>query len=91
MRKYVEKEALYACLKSLANLCVISSCDATVVKDSLTRKWPDFEDCIQFESSKTEKVDVIVTRNKKDFFDSSINVCTPTEFLDDYFNSLPVV
>ena len=41
----------------------------------------DFEDAVLVETARREKIDVIVTRNKKDFNNTSMKVYTPTEFL----------
>jgi len=45
----------------------------------------DFEDAIQFHSAK-DKVDVFITRNKRDYekVKDEIEVLTPEEFLDKY-------
>lgn len=42
----------------------------------------DFEDSVQYESALLHQVDVIVTRNVKDFRDFAENVQTPADFLE---------
>jgi predicted nucleic acid-binding protein len=41
----------------------------------------DLEDAVQYFSAKAKDVDIIITRNKKDFKLSEIKVLTPAEFL----------
>ena len=47
----------------------------------MSSDFEDLEDAVQYFSSKLENIDVIVTRNKKDFKLSEIKVLTPTEFI----------
>lgn len=43
--------------------------------------FPDFEDGLQYYSAIENQIDVIITRNKKDFKNSKIPVLTVKEFL----------
>lgn len=43
--------------------------------------FPDFEDGMQYYSALENEVDVIITRNKKDFKNSKIPVLTAQEFI----------
>ncbi len=43
--------------------------------------FPDFEDGLQYYSAIENQIDVIITRNKKDFKNSKIPVLTAREFL----------
>ena len=43
--------------------------------------FPDFEDGLQYYSAMENQIDVIITRNKKDFKNSKIPVLTAKEFL----------
>lgn len=44
--------------------------------------FPDFEDGLQYYSAIENQIDVIITRNKKDFKKSRIPVLTAREFLE---------
>ena len=44
-------------------------------------KFPDFEDGLQYYSALENRVDLIITRNKKDFKNSRIPVMTAKEYL----------
>ncbi|MBQ1344113.1 PIN domain-containing protein [Candidatus Saccharibacteria bacterium] len=42
----------------------------------------DYEDAVLVETSLREKIDIIVTRNQKDFRNSPVKICSPLEFLE---------
>ena len=44
-------------------------------------KFPDFEDGLQYYSAIENQIDIIITRNKKDFKNSKIPVMTAKEYL----------
>ncbi len=50
-------------------------------RNALRSSIQDFEDAVLVESAIRENIDVIVTRNKKDFKNSPIKIYTPAEFL----------
>ena len=54
------------------------------VHEALSLRWDDGEDALQYIVALRNSVDAIITRNKKDFVDSSIRVMTPEEFLEGY-------
>lgn len=44
--------------------------------------FTDFEDCLQAECARSLQLDYIVTRNTKDFKNSTVTALTPDEFLE---------
>jgi len=66
----------------LCQICDISMVDAAIVRQALDSSFTDFEDALQYFSAMSEDADIIVTRNKKDFKASTIEVLTPAEFFD---------
>lgn len=46
---------------------------------ALTARWSDFEDCLVARCAEKIKADYIITRNVKDFEDSSVEAITPEE------------
>ena len=84
LRKTYNKESLYPKLRKLADICAITRIDEEIIKSCLQREVFDFEDAVQYTSSKTLDVDVIVTRDPKHYKEFDIKVQTPTEFLDDF-------
>lgn len=82
LRKVFGKETVLTKIQQLTELCEISAIDENIIKNALFRFSKDFENSIQYFSAKTKDVDLIITRNKKDFLDYSLPVMTPTEFID---------
>ena len=66
----------------LASLCEITDVDKEIIKKCLSFERKDFVDSVQYESALLHQVDVIVTRNVKDFRDFAENVQTPADFLE---------
>jgi hypothetical protein len=60
-------------LQSIIAFCPIAAVDQTVIDMALTADFKDFEDAIQYSTALTHQMDVIVTRNPKDFA-SAINL-----------------
>lgn len=55
--------------------------DDKILELALVSDFKDFEDAIQYHSALENEVDVIITRNKKDFKSSTIPVLTAKEYL----------
>ena len=69
-------------LRKFKVLVEILSLDEKVTELALSNDlFPDFEDALQYYSAIESQVDVIITRNKKDFKASKIPVLTAREFL----------
>lgn len=47
-------------------------------------KMPDYEDALIAYGAQNAGIDIIITRNKKDFKDSPVTALTPEEFLRDF-------
>ena len=60
--------------------------DSSTIELSIKSEFKDFEDAMQFFSAKHERIDYIITRNKKDFSSSDIPVYEPQEFVDYLLN-----
>lgn len=68
-------------LYNFRQLTDVSLADEKVVDAALTSAFDDFEDAMQYHSALTSNVEMIITRNVKDFTMSQIPVLTPHEFL----------
>ena len=69
-------------LRKFKVLVKILSLDDKIVQLALSDDdFPDFEDGLQYYSATENQIDVIITRNKKDFKNSKIPVLTAKEFL----------
>lgn len=85
LRKKFDKQSLYESMRGLATICHTTPVDKDIITKALSTEWDDFEDCTQMLSADTISADVIITRNTGDFTDSTIRVCTPIDFLNEYF------
>lgn len=75
-------EDVYAKLRLVADFVEVVDLRGQSVIDMLDSSWKDYEDATQYRSAVDEHADCIVTRNKKDFKHSTIEVLTPAEFFD---------
>jgi uncharacterized spore protein YtfJ len=55
--------------------------DKDSINNAILSDMKDFEDAVQMMACQIEKIDLIITRNKKDFENEWIEVQTPEEFL----------
>lgn len=69
-------------LRMIADFVEVVDLRGQNVVDMLSADWKDYEDATQYRSAVEEQADCIVTRNKKDFVNSSIAVYTAEEFLN---------
>ncbi len=81
-RKYgFSSEQLSSLLHQILSFAHISIINDEVIHNALTSDWKDKEDAVQYYSAIASLVDVIITRNVKDFSQSIITILTPGEFL----------
>jgi len=88
LRKFGTHKKVISSLQDLSELVDILKVDSDIVKSALTSDFKDFEDSIQyFAAQEHKKVDCIITRNIKDYKDSSLPVMTPETFLVTFENT----
>ncbi len=88
LRKFGTHKKVISSLQDLSELVGILKVDSDIVKSALTSDFKDFEDSIQyFAAQEQKKVDCIITRNIKDYKDSSLPVMTPETFLVTFENT----
>lgn len=75
-REYTLKE-----LEKLLQIVKICPVNSAVLQVAINSLITDYEDAVQHECALAENLDAIVTRNTKDYKNSSIKVYSPTEFL----------
>jgi predicted nucleic acid-binding protein len=82
LRKIESHNRVISKLDSLSKMVGILKVEEQTIKNALASGFPDFEDSIQYFSAvDSKKIDVIITRNVKDFKKSEIPVMTPGDFL----------
>jgi len=83
--KYASHKKVITMLKELSELAGILKVDDDIIKSSLASDFKDFEDAIQYYTAQGYKrIDVIITRNIRDYKKSSLPVMTPETFLKTY-------
>jgi len=82
LRKIESHNKVKSKLESLSQIIGILKVEEQTIKDALASEFPDFEESIQyFCALGSKKIDVIITRNTKDYKKSDIPVMTPGDYL----------
>ena len=69
-------------LNQLLSITEVLTMDKLVIQQALISGFKDFEDALQnYSAVKYGKIDVILTRNTKDYIKSELAVMTPEEFV----------
>ena len=76
----MKKEERVLLFEKLRSLTVTTTVDRQTVDMALVSDFDDLEDAMQYYSAISSKVDVVLTRNKKDFVEANVPVMTPDEF-----------
>ena len=77
----MEKDTILEKLKQLLKAFEVLVIDKSSISNAISSDIKDFEDAVQIMACKKEKVDLIITRNKKDFKTDWTQTQTPQEFL----------
>ena len=82
LRKFESHNKVISKLDSLSKLGIILKVDDQTIRNAITSGFRDFEDSIQyFCALESRKIDVIITRNIKDYRSSELPVMSPGDFL----------
>lgn len=82
VRKFLGHKKTLEVVVTLLNMTEIVGTTKSEILQALENNFSDFEDSIQYSSALTIKnLDAIITRNTKDYQNSSIAVMTPLNFL----------
>ncbi len=82
LRRTASHQKVIDKLKLLLSIIDILTIDKESIEKALNSKFKDFEDALQnYAAESYGKIDVIITRNTKDFKKSEIAVLTPTAYL----------
>lgn len=68
-------------IKDLLNLLKVLDVNESDVKSSLSYEKNDAEDGLVVACAERHKIDIIVTRNKKDFKSSKLEIMSPADFI----------
>jgi predicted nucleic acid-binding protein len=82
LRKTAKHDIIIEKLKQLLNIMEIIKMDENAVLNALNSKFKDFEDALQnFSAIENGEINIILTRNIKDFKTSELAVLTPETYL----------
>ena len=82
LRKVESHNKVISKLDSISKMLTILKVDQQIIKDAIASGFPDFEDSIQYHCALDyKKIDVLITRNTKDYKNSEIPVMTPADYL----------
>ena len=83
LRKILSIEDRINALTQLNEAMEVAAVDSKVIDMALNSGWKDFEDAVQnFSAVADHQISAIITRNTKDFKDSSLEVVDSVEFLN---------
>ncbi len=82
LRKFESHAKVISKLDSLSKLLVVLKVDDQIIRNAISSGFLDFEDSIQYYcAADYKKIEVIITRNTKDYKNSELPVITPGDFL----------
>jgi predicted nucleic acid-binding protein len=81
LRKAKSRDYALQSLVKLKSFISILPVDSKIIDLALSSKFNDFEDAIQYHTSKSYEINFIITRNKQHYKQSKISVCTAEEYL----------
>jgi predicted nucleic acid-binding protein len=82
LRKIESHTKVKSKLESLSQIIGILKVEERTIIGALASDFPDFEDSIQYFSAlDSKKIDVIITRNTRDYKKSDLPVMTPGDYL----------
>ena len=76
-----DKTNALALLKRLKTIISVIGVGEEVIDNAIDSNFADFEDAVQFYAAKSIGAEAIITRNIKDYKNSTIPVFTPPQFL----------
>jgi len=81
LQKQSTKEMALQFLSRLIQFVDVAEIDKEIIVDALVSGWYDFEDALQNCAAQKKGIEVIVTRNTKDYMQSKMKIYTPSDFL----------
>jgi predicted nucleic acid-binding protein len=76
-----DKKRAWTALKKIRLLVSVSQITEDTIDKALASEFADFEDAVQYYAALQQKVDHLVTRNKKDYTFAQISIISPQECL----------
>lgn len=81
LNRHFSREKAISSLIKVKSLVNVLSCGDAEIELALSSGFKDFEDSIQYYTALAHGIDIILTRNVKDYKSANINVSTPLEYI----------
>jgi predicted nucleic acid-binding protein len=82
LNRHFSKEKAISSLIKVKALIKVLNCGDDEIELALSSDFKDFEDSIQYYTALAHKMDIILTRNIKDYRTANMNVSTPLEYIN---------
>ena len=81
MRKELTPDRIHEVLKKLTLIFHFTDLSVADMTEAAEMKWNDYEDAVQTATARRIHADCIITRNIRDYLQSTVLAYTPAEFL----------
>ncbi|HPR18165.1 MAG TPA: PIN domain-containing protein [Candidatus Cloacimonadota bacterium] len=81
LSKFESKDCVKEKLRKFKIIVKITDLSEKVIEKALASKFTDFEDALQYFCAEEYGCDILITRDAKDFKNSSIPILSPNEYL----------
>jgi predicted nucleic acid-binding protein len=81
LNKHFERKKAIQSLIKIKSLVKVLNCGDHVIELALLSDFKDFEDSIQYYTALENNIDILLTRNVKDYKTANITISTPLEYI----------
>jgi len=81
LNKHLGRKKAIQSLIKLKSLVKVLNCGDRVIELALSSDFKDFEDAIQYYTALENNIDILITRNVKDYKTANITISTPLEYI----------
>jgi predicted nucleic acid-binding protein len=81
LNKYETSESVLNKLRKFKIICEVNEVNEETIDKALNSNFKDFEDAVQYFTALQSNCSIIITRNGKDFKNSTIPIMTAEEYL----------
>jgi predicted nucleic acid-binding protein len=81
LNKYESSESVLIKLRKFKIICEVCELNEETIDKALNSNFKDFEDAVQYFTALQSNCSIIITRNGKDFKNSTIPIMTAKEYL----------
>lgn len=85
LNKFEPSDSVLNKLRKFKIICKIGNVNEEIIEKALNSDFRDFEDAVQYFTAIQSNCSIIITRNGKDFKNSTIPIMTAEEYLSSLF------